>query len=79
MKSDGEKKSAKKIKRIKSVNKAMWWYFVLLAILLTLLIEIVFFIIVSNTFENQARERISGIGKQVEVDMKTLEIGRAHV
>ena len=43
----------------------------LLAILLTLLIEIVFFIIVSNTFENQARERISGIGKQVEVDMKT--------
>ncbi|MDE6585944.1 MAG: hypothetical protein K2K80_04620, partial [Clostridia bacterium] len=38
----------------------------LLAILLTLLIEIVFFITVSITFENQARSRITGIGKEAE-------------
>ena len=47
----------------------MWWYFCSLAILLTLLIELVFFIIVSTTFENQARERISHIGKEVEAEL----------
>ncbi|MCI8476051.1 MAG: HAMP domain-containing histidine kinase [Clostridia bacterium] len=69
MKSDGAAKELKKIKRLKSVNRAMWWYFCSLAILLTLLIELVFFIIVSTTFENQARERISHIGKEVEAEL----------
>lgn len=64
-----ESNGVKKIKKPKSVRKAMWWYFVLLAILLTLLIELVFFIIVSGTFENQARARIASIGAELESEL----------
>lgn len=70
MKSDGGQKEIKKIKKPKSVSGAMWRYFVLLAILLTVLIEVVFFIIVSNTFENQARDRITSIGREVEAQLR---------
>ncbi len=70
MKSDGGQKEIRKIKKPKSVSGAMWRYFVLLAILLTVLIEVVFFIIVSNTFENQARDRITSIGREVEAQLR---------
>ena len=76
MKSDGGQKEIKKIKKPKSVSGAMWRYFVLLAILLTVLIEVVFFIIVSNTFENQARDRITSIGREVEAQLRNpFELG----
>lgn len=70
MKSDGGQKEIRKIKKPKSVSGVMWRYFVLLAILLTVLIEVVFFIIVSNTFENQARDRITSIGREVEAQLR---------
>lgn len=69
MKSDGVNTRIKKIKKPKSINKAMRRYFAVLAVLLTLLIELVFFIIVSSSFENQARARIGGIGRELEAEM----------
>lgn len=67
MKSDKDKKT--KIKQPKSVSKAMTGYFCLLAFLVILLVELVFYVIVSTTLENQARDRITSIGKEIEADM----------
>ncbi len=58
--------SVKKPKKLKSVKNAMWGYFCLLAFLLVLLVELVFFLIVSGTLENQAKEKITHIGHELE-------------
>lgn len=55
----------KKLKRLKSVNFAMWEYFCLLAFLLILIIEVVFYFVVSGTLESKARGTLVRIGEEV--------------
>ena len=43
----------------------MWGYFCLLSFLLIVLVEAIFFMVVTGTFENQARDRISSIGGKI--------------
>lgn len=66
MKSDGAKR--RKIKKLRSVNSAVWKYFCLLACILILLIEIVFVIVITGTFESQARDRVGRIGAEMTVE-----------
>lgn len=49
----------------------MLGYFCLLAFFMVALVEIVFFITVSGTLENQARDKITAIGKEFEVSLKS--------
>ncbi len=69
MKSEKPEK-LKKLKRLKSVNSAMLGYFCLLAFFMVILVELGFFIIVSETLENQAHDKITFIGKEIEEDLK---------
>lgn len=54
-----------KIKSLKSINFVLLKYFLLLATLLILLVEVTCYIIISNTVEARARERITHIGMEV--------------
>lgn len=46
----------------------MWLYFCLLAFLLIFLIEVVFAIVITTTYENQAHERVERIGKEMAIE-----------
>jgi len=63
----------KKLKRLKSVNFAMWEYFCLLAFLLILIIEVVFYFVVSTNLESKARSTLMNIGNEV-----TREVSSGH-
>lgn len=73
MKSDG--KRPKRIKKLNSVNKVMWLYFCLLAFLLIFLVEVVFAIVITTTFENQARDTVERIGKEMAAEATTTPSG----
>lgn len=68
MKPDKPKKQ--KVRKLNSVNTAMFCYFVLLAFLLVLAIGLVFSIVLINTVENNARERVEAVGHEVEAQAK---------
>lgn len=57
----------KKIKKPQSINFVILKYFLLLAILLIVLVEVIFFLVVGNTIEARARERLTHIGRDVTV------------
>lgn len=69
MKSENAQKP-KKLKKLKSIKNVMWGYFCLLAFLMILLVELVFFIIVSSTLEDQARDKITLVGREIEENIK---------
>lgn len=63
-------KKLKQLKKLKGVNAAMWGYFCLLAFLMIALVELVFSFVVTATFENQARDRVSRIGAELVQEIK---------
>lgn len=54
-----------KPKKLHSINAVLIRYFLLLAVLLIVLVEVVCYLIVRNTAEDKARERLSLIGRNV--------------
>ena len=66
-----ETKRCKKLKKPKSINRTMIGHFCVLAFLMIFLVELGFFIIVSQTLENQARDKISLIGKEFEASLQS--------
>lgn len=68
MKPDKEQKE--KLRKVNSVNTVMLCYFVLLAFLLVFIIELVLSIVLINTIENNARERVASVGHEVESQAK---------
>ena len=60
-----------KLRKPKSVNRTMIAYFCVLAFLMVFLVELGFFILVSETLENQARDKISLIGGEFEATLKS--------
>lgn len=71
MKSEGAK--PKKIKKLKSVNWAMWLYFCLFASLMIIFVEVTFSIIITSTLETQARSRVERVGAEM-----CGQVGSAH-
>ncbi len=67
MKSDV--KRAKKLKRLRSINFVLLKYLLLLAFLLVVFVEVTCYIIVSNTAEEQARQKLTMIGRDVAVNI----------
>jgi len=66
-----EEKRPKKLRKLKSINRTMISYFCVLAFLMIFLIELGFFILVSETLENQARDKISLIGSEFEATLQS--------
>lgn len=60
-----------KPKSLKSINIVLLRYFLLLAFILIVLVEVTCFIIVSNTTEHQARERLMHTGKEIAQSVDT--------
>ncbi len=58
-------KKSVKPKKLHSINAVLIKYFLLLAVLLIVLVEVVCYLIVRNTAEDKARERLSLIGRNV--------------
>ncbi len=58
-------------KSLKSINIVLLRYFLLLAFILIVLVEVTCFIIVSNTTEYQARERLMHTGKEIAQSVDT--------
>lgn len=56
-------KTVKKLK-LKSVNNVMFAYFCILSALILVLVDVVFFIIVSTSLGNQARNRVVTVGNE---------------
>ncbi|MDE7083242.1 MAG: HAMP domain-containing histidine kinase [Clostridia bacterium] len=63
----------KKLKKPKSVNRTVIGYFCVLAFLMVFLVELGFLILVSETLENQARDKIYIIGKEFEANLQSGE------
>lgn len=55
----------KKLKKLKSINRVLLRYFMVMVALLVVLVEVVCYLVVSNTIEEQARSRITHIGREV--------------
>lgn len=62
-------KTVKKLK-LKSVNKVMFAYFCLLSVLILVLVDVVFFVIVTTTMGNQAKERVVSVGNEVQREIE---------
>lgn len=60
-----------KIKKLKNVNRVLLRYFLLLAVLIIVLLEFTCYVIVSNTTEAQARDRVARVGNDISVKLKT--------
>jgi len=58
---DGGNAKPKKLKKLKSVSRAMWGYFCMLAFLLILLVELVFYVTVAINLENEARGKVEAV------------------
>lgn len=54
-----------KIKKLKSINSALWGYFCLFALVLIVIMFSVFCLITTTTLENRAKEKIENVGKEV--------------
>lgn len=54
-----------KIKKLKSINSALWGYFCVFALVLIVIMFSVFCIITTSTLENSAKEKIESVGKDV--------------
>ena len=63
-----------KPKKLHSINSVLIKYFLLLAVLLIVLVEVVCYLIVRNTSEDKARERLSLIGHTVAARVDSDEI-----
>ncbi len=57
-------KKGKKI-RLKSVNTALFGYFCLLSVVLVVLVDLAFYIVMSTTLADQARDRVNAVGAEV--------------
>lgn len=60
-----------KIRKLKSVNHVLLRYFLLLAVLIIVLLEVMCYLIISNTSEAQARDRVTRIGDDIAIRIKT--------
>ncbi|MDE7452826.1 MAG: hypothetical protein K2N22_00270, partial [Clostridia bacterium] len=64
-----------KPKKLHSINAVLIKYFLLLAVLLIVLVEVVCYLIVRNTAEDKARERLTLIGRTVSARVNDEDIG----
>ncbi len=72
MKSDNA--SGKKIRKLRSLNGALWLYFCLLLVLLIVLVELVFSIVMTQNLENSAKKDVSQVCDNVVMTIQGMDI-----
>ncbi len=66
--------SEKKIKKLKSLNGALWLYFCLLLVLLIVLVELVFSIVMTQNLENSAKKDVSQVCDNLVMTIQDMDM-----
>ncbi|MCD8294861.1 MAG: ATP-binding protein [Clostridia bacterium] len=69
-----KKASGKKVRKLRSLNGALWLYFCLLLVLLIVLVELVFSIVMSQNLENGAKKDVSQVCDNIVITVQGMDI-----